>query len=281
MTTLYAWATPAFSSDSPVDHTWVTDYDNRVDPYANITDVENAQANYWYCWGVFHIQGSSSEQPQGYLGSASGDFALAQCLCLPNKESDSIPPHNRPNACGTIYYYGLDGVCHQLANQVLWATGGTSSSPLTVALARGYRASSFIYGTYGILHHDWKANISRCAAAPPPPSSPSAVTTMDANDDFAIHAKQALAALNASDKLAPLLALRASVREEQLAQREAVLKGAVMPSAEALNERNQAYFQRAAALLTSQEFEAVFGFAPSRTIDLVDPTIMRQPVGKA
>jgi len=278
MTTLYAWATPAFSSDSPVDHTWVTDYDNRVDPYSKIAAVEKAQANYWYCWGKFHIQGSSSEQPNGYLGSASGDFALAQCLCLPNKESDSIPPHTRPNACGTIYYYGLDGVCHQLANQVLWATGGTGTTPLTVALARGYRASSFIYGAYGILHHDWSANISRCAA---PPSSPSAVNTMGANDDFAIHAERVLASLNASEKLAPLLALRDSVRKEQLAQREAAVKGEVMPSAEALNARNQAYFQRAAALLTSAEFEAVFGFAPNRTIDLVDPTIARQPAGKA
>jgi hypothetical protein len=230
---------------------------------------------------VFHSQGSSSEQPDGYLGSASGDLALAQCLCVSNTESDAIPPHTRPNACGTIYYYGLDGVCHQLANQVLWATSGTGVAPLTVALARGYRASSFIYGAYGILHNDWSANISRCAVAPPPPSSPSAVTTMDANDDFAIHAQRTLAALNASEKLAPLLALRDSVREEQLAQREAVLKEAVMPSAEALNARNQAYFQRAAALLTSAEFEAVFGFPPDRTIDLVDPTIARQPTGKA
>ncbi|MET3652928.1 hypothetical protein [Dyella japonica] len=279
MTTLYAWATPAFSTDSPVDHTFVTDYDNRVDVYPSIEKVEQAQANYWYCWGIFHAQGDSSQQPQGYLGSANGNFSLAQCLCLPNKASDSIDPHIRPNACGTIYHYGLDGVCHQLANQVLWATGGASTAPLTVALARGYRASSFIYGTYGILHLDWKANISRCAAAPPSPSSPSAVTTMNANDDFAIHAQKVLAALNASDKLAPLLALRDSVREEQLAQRETLLRGAVMPSAEALNARNQAYFRRAEALLTSAEFEAVFGFAPGRTIDLVDADIARKPPG--
>jgi hypothetical protein len=33
MTTLYAWATPAFYSEAPVDHTWVTDYDNQVDDY--------------------------------------------------------------------------------------------------------------------------------------------------------------------------------------------------------------------------------------------------------
>lgn len=279
MTTLYAWATPAFSKDSPVDHTFVTDYDNRVHNYPSISKVEQAQANYWYCWGVFHAQGESSQQPKGYLGSASGDFSLAQCLCLPNKMSNSIDPHARPNACGTIYHYGLDGVCHQLANQVLWATGSATTAPLTVALARGYRASSFIYGTYGILHHDWKANISRCTVAMPPPSSPSAVTTMDPNDDFAIHAQQVLATLHASDKLAPLLALRDSVREEQLAQREAVLKGAVMPSADALNARNQAYLKRAEALLTGAEFEAVFGFAPGQTIDLVDTKIARKPPG--
>ena len=29
---LYAWAVPAFSAGSPVDHTWVTTYDNRVKP---------------------------------------------------------------------------------------------------------------------------------------------------------------------------------------------------------------------------------------------------------
>jgi hypothetical protein len=32
-TMLYAWAVPAFISESPVDHTWVTTYDNRVHSY--------------------------------------------------------------------------------------------------------------------------------------------------------------------------------------------------------------------------------------------------------
>lgn len=273
MTTLYAWATPAFSKDSPVDHTWVTDYDNRAHLYTSISEVEQAQANYWYCWGDFHAQGDSSQQPGGYLGSATANFSLAQCLCLSNTVSD-INPHSQPNACGTIYIYGVDGVCHQLANQVLWATGTTTTAPLTVALARGYRASSFIYGTYGILHSDWAANLSRCAATPAP-ASPS--TTMAPNDDFAIHAEQALAALNASDKLAPLLALRQRVLEEQLALRKTILSNAGTPSANALNQRNQAYLQRAAALLTSAEFEAVFGFAPGQAINLVDPSISQNP----
>jgi hypothetical protein len=47
--TLYAWATPAFSSGSPVDHTWVTTYDNRVNAYPAIADVIAANQLYWYC----------------------------------------------------------------------------------------------------------------------------------------------------------------------------------------------------------------------------------------
>jgi hypothetical protein len=270
MATLYAWATPAFTSGSPVDHTWVTDYDNRVDVYASIEAVQQAGANYWFCWGTFHVQGNSTQQPKGYLGSAGGAFSLADCLCLPNIPSANIDPHARPNACGTVYVYGVDGVCHQLANQVLWATGSASKSPLTVALARGYRVSSFIYGTYGILHSDWAANQSRCTVSSLSGSSSNVI----ANDDFAIHAGQALAALNASDKLAPLLALRQSVLEEQLRLRNVTIAQLGTLSADALNERNQAYLRRAAALLSPAEFEAVFGLAPGETINLVDPLLM-------
>jgi len=275
MATLYAWVTPAFIHDSPLDHTWVTDYDNRANAYPSITVVEQHGANYWFCWGNFHEQGDSSELPNGFLGSATGDISLAQCLCLPNVLSDSIKPEDRPNACGTIYHYAIDGVCHQLANQVLWATGNAATAPLTVAQARGYRISSFIYGTYGLLHHDWKENQSRCTVAPAAESSPGAATLMDPNDDFALHAKQALDSLHASHKLAPLLALRQKMMEEQLADRKALVEKQGTLSAEALNNRNWNYLQRAAALLSSAEYEAVFGFQPSQRVDLVDPTLLR------
>jgi hypothetical protein len=76
-----------------------------------------------------------------------------------------------------------------------------------------------------------------------------------------------------------LLALRRRVREEQLALRKTILNNAGTPSANALNQRNQAYLRSAAALLTSAEFEAVFGFAPGQTINLVDPSISRNPSG--
>jgi hypothetical protein len=45
---LYAWAVPAFVAESPIDHTWVTTYDNRVNVYPNVQQVAAAGAFYWY-----------------------------------------------------------------------------------------------------------------------------------------------------------------------------------------------------------------------------------------
>lgn len=47
MVLLYAWTVPAFTSGSPVDHTWVTTYDNRVTPYPNDAAVAAAHQSYW------------------------------------------------------------------------------------------------------------------------------------------------------------------------------------------------------------------------------------------
>jgi hypothetical protein len=84
MVTLYAWANPAFSHGSPVDHTWVTTYDNRGKTYASIGDVISHGEDYWYCWGSFHARGSTKSRPDGSLGSMAGDRELAQCICVPN-----------------------------------------------------------------------------------------------------------------------------------------------------------------------------------------------------
>ena len=67
-----------------------------------------------------------------------------------------------PAARGTIYVYGVDGVCHQLANQVLYATSGTR---LTVNKARGYFFSTYLYGTYGLQHAAWASKIASCCGS--------------------------------------------------------------------------------------------------------------------
>jgi hypothetical protein len=91
MVLFYAWTVPAFVSGSPVDHTWVTTYDNRVNAYQNDAAVIAAHQFYWYCWGSFHPKGGTPSIPDGFIGSQTGNLALAQCLVQVNADSRTVP----------------------------------------------------------------------------------------------------------------------------------------------------------------------------------------------
>lgn len=266
MATLWAWATPTPYPNSPVDHTWVTDYDNRQNPPTSIAAVISASLNYWFCWGAFHAQGNAPQVPQGYLGSQAGSVPFATCLCGSNAPSSRNPP-----TCGTIFTYGVDGVCHQLANQVLWATGSSSSGPLTVALARGYGASTFFYGTYGLQHAAWAARKASCVTTPASGAgsakSMSRSPTPD-DDEFGAKATSALAKRGSATKLAALLTLRKEAQAELLGA------PVEMRSALSLNQLHRAFLERAAALLDEQEFAEIFGISKAdiANVDLVDPS---------
>lgn len=274
ITTLYAWAVPAFAGGSPVDHTWVTDYDNRVAHYPDIAAVIKAKGSYWYCWRSYHPAGGTPGHATGALGSASGNLALAKCLVMPNADSASVPA-----ARGTIFVYGVDGVCHQLANQVLYATGVSGGSPQTVRGARGYAASTFIYGTYGLQPAAWAAKIASCSGSlskmpTRPRAAPSGGTgvptpTSPPPDDFEDHARRVLS--DDPQLLSRLLSLRGEVRSFA-AQR---ITSAVPPPPEMLNARNQYLLDEAGRLLGPDKFEQVFGFKPDERINLVDPAIAR------
>ena len=136
----YVWGTPASRVKGAPDHTWVTTFDCRTSNFKSIGDVVKAKDYYWFCWGIYH----RNCRVRGDLAQKEGDLTLAKCLALPNVRS-----HADIAAQGTIFRYGIDGVCHQLANQVLYATGNDESTRLTVANARGYWHSAFLYGTYG------------------------------------------------------------------------------------------------------------------------------------
>lgn len=267
ITKLFAWAVPALSSGVPADHTWVTTYDNRQTVYANNSQVAQAGEFYWYCWGAFHPTGGTPNNVTGYLGEQNGDLALSQCLVKPNADSRTDAA-----ARGTIFTYGVDGVCHQLANQVLYATGVGGMTPLTVKNARGYFASTFIYGTYGGQDGAWANKLARCGA----PSTPM-VAAMGGTmampglpDDFETRAREVLGAQNPK-LLADLLALRSETT------RFATQKwpGFAPPNAATLNARNQHLLDQAAKLLGPEKFTAIFGFAPDQKIDLVDPNIQQ------
>ena len=266
-TTLYVWTFPSYFAHSPVDHTWVTTYDNRANAYQTDADVAAAGQFYWYCWGKFHPAGGTPANPTGFLGSHGGDLALAQCLVLANESCWTAPA-----ARGTIYGYGVEGVCHQLANQVLYATNAGASEPPTVSLARGYWASTFIYGTYGLQKTAWASKIASCSGARlTPGGSGGAMMAAGAGsggpDDFEARARKILGL--GDPKLLDLLKLRSDVHQFVAP----AWPGAGQPSAEALNARNQHMLDEAAKLLGPENFKSIFGFSPGEKIDLVDKEI--------
>lgn len=271
MVTLYAWVTPAFWSHAPVDHTWVTTYDSRVTAYQDIGDVKNAQQTNWYCWGDFHPEGD----PVDPIVDRPGNGPLAQCLVLGNAESKPFPA-----ARGTIFTYGVDGVCHQLANQVLYATGSPGQPPATVNGARGYEISSFLYGTYGLQHAAWLAKLQGCLAQAVPVSGlPMKLGETilgeppmpELRDDFADRASDVLK--DDPDRLSALLSLRGSA-QTYLAAR---IPGFTAPTAELLNARNQHLLDQAALLLEPAQFRELFGVEPGERVDLIDPTMAGEP----
>ena len=276
--TFFAWAAPILFDESRWDHTWVTTYDNRAHHYPDIAAVIHARQDYWYCWGGFHARGGTPSLPDGSLGSQRGDLGLARCLVAPNADCSTSFP-----ARGTIFAYGVDGVCHQLANQVLYATRLGGARPLTVSAAGGYWVSSGVYGAYGLQHSAWRSKIATCAAvAAGPPSRASrpartrrsggsgpdmsGVELGNPPDDFEEHVGKVLGATKMPLAF-QLLALRARFQTAAAADAHA----AIAPTAEQLNARNQRFLDDAAKLLGDDDFYAVFGVKPGTKVNLVLP----------
>jgi len=271
--TLWAWA-----NKLPIltwDHTWVTDYDNRVAPPTSIGQVIATGEDYWYCWGDFHSNGATPAHPDGYVGSGLGDLALARCICESNLDSRGNPP-----AQGTIFSYGIDGVCHQLANQVLWATKGTGAGPLTVRLARGYGTSIFFFGTYGRQVAAWRRRLASCSAAGVAgggSGSQLMSTSSDppdlGDDEFEKTARAVLS--DDPQQLQALLALReeASRRTSQFHALADTTKGRT-PTADELNAVYNDFCKQAAKLLGDKRFEQIFGVPAGADVNIVDPEFL-------
>ena len=271
-TTLYAWAVPAFIDESPVDHTWVTSYDNRKQSYPDIAAVIAAKQDYWYCWGDFQSKGGTPVNASGFLGSQGGDLNSARCLVEPNGDCSSTYA-----ARGTIFTYGVDGVCHQLANQVLYSSG-VRARPLTVAKARGYLLSSAIYGTYGLQQAAWRNKIAACAAAATAGlrrrrakagAKMSATPPAIPPDEF----MERVAKILGPDRLSlatQLLQLRAQFHTTAAMEAHAMRA----PTADELNDRNQRFLDDAAKILPARDFEKIFGVKPGQKVKLVRSDMM-------
>jgi hypothetical protein len=178
--------------------------------------------------------------PAPPIAAGDGELSIASCLVEPNADSRHVQA-----ARGTIFTYAIDGVCHQLANQALFATGISGQPPQTVKDTRGYWLSSYLYGTYGRQKSAWLDKVKHCTSA----ATSGETTIMKAaamstkTDEFAENAQSVLA--DDPALLEQLMALREGA-QMQLAK---ALPEAQALDADLLNAQNQKMFDEAAALL--------------------------------
>lgn len=154
MSKLYMWANPVKKADF-LDHTWVTTYPFTNGEYPKFSDVP-AGESYWYCWGDYHPEGNGGihHEPNGAIGQTDADIDVASMLVKPNQSAPAFPGKPAQPQDGAIVVYAVDGVCQNLANQLLYATGGADKEPVRVEYARGYQIATFFYGNYG-LNGQW------------------------------------------------------------------------------------------------------------------------------
>ncbi len=241
---LYAWARP-LDIDPNLDHTWVTNYQ----PPSTLGQSQPIRwppgECFWFCWGTYHSAGS-------YLGHALGDLGLSTCLVKPND----------PQAHGTIFVYAVDGVCHQLANQVLYSTADRGPA-LTVANARGYRLSHFLYGPYGRNPQAFWQQVAACKGGP---------GKLEAGMD-------PFADVFTAD-LPPLKKERLDALRNEFRERLQPMRGVAQERNVAgdVNGLINAMLAEAAKLLTVEEFRSVFGVEPGQHVNLVDPRMAGESV---
>jgi hypothetical protein len=78
----------------------------------------------------------------GHVWQCNGRGAGGTVVCSGNGNMDQADCLSQPGSHAGVQY-GITGVCHQMANRILYPAGQT------VARANKYRWSSFAYGTYG------------------------------------------------------------------------------------------------------------------------------------
>ena len=268
---LYSWANPLSVGGTGLDfadHTWVTSFDapSTCPPHPE----------YWYSWGSCH--GTGGETAARDLGRGPADLRVARCICQPDIE-DFHPTGGNP-AHGGIDLYGIQGVCHQLANRILYATAAAGTPPATVKKAHGYWFSRFLYGTYGANGNEWEARKLRCSAvagaeAPAAARMATASPLVMLDQDLAAMFDERFHSDYSRAALAQIVDLRHQLLEEKAALDRQVRIAALPPSrfADQVNGLLNKYLRRVEEILGPAPYERLFGQPPGRPVGVVDPEI--------
>lgn len=255
MATLYAWAKPANLIGRWADHTWVTTYDNRMVQPGSLEDVAAAGEHLWMCWGAFHPCGGAPGHPDGLIVARDGRLPLAGCVVQDNADSVKVPA-----ARGTVSLYGIHGVCHQVANQILHATATTDAPPISVKGSRGYYKSVYFYRQYGRRDSAWTAKLHACL------EGSGVAARFEDVDDFTARAQLVLTDRN--DLFGDLLARRGDFDAEldAMGERSDI-------TAEEIDARLRDHLVDIAGQLGRQRFEAIFEQDAEDDMNLVDRDI--------
>lgn len=265
-TTLYAWSDSFLSVDGVVlaDHTWVTTFDA---PYACPPGTA-----YWYSWGGCHATGPGTEAK--LLGKAPAALEVASCICRPDDKNYRFEVDNP--AHGGIDFYGIHGVCHQLANRILFATAAEGVGPVTVSDAHAYRVSRFVYGTYGRNATDWAKRRTRCKAlAKPLVDFRGDPVAMEFDADLDAMLGKFLDPEALQSRAATILRIRGRFQVRKSELDEALISGSMTPR-EFASEVNRAVMQQLGAVAESigrVQYEKLFGITIDEQIAIVDPNI--------
>lgn len=243
MTELYVWKRPV--KGSRLDHTMVTDY-------ATFSMEPIPAVNYWYCWGVAHNTGDR-------FNSKEADLDLAICISTPNVHPD--------DHAGILGPYGFHGVCHQVANRVLYATKSDTNRPITVDGAHGYIFSKYLYGEYGTGTPGWEHHLSICGG--------STTMTIDdgGNGGMAIFSPIEKDLTDAQKKSLFLI-------HDELLSEKKILEDRVMGEeingeefANQVNQLMTTKMREIAKIIGDAAYEQIFKQSPDEPVAVMDPEI--------
>jgi len=261
-TIFYAWRRPAFSPrDEWLDHTYVTDY-TPYNKYSTIQSVINEGKHYWYCWGEFNMK--TKDQSLVTTRRFAADLKKVSCICEPNNE----------NAHGTIFKYLVDGVCHQLSNQVLYPT----TPRIIVKGVKGWEISCFNYGKYGRQEVKWDNLKKKCTDGirKMPKSKKATIKNMKRKELNLFVYEQLRKKLpkKKRDFLSEVVEETDKVRRNLYNE---MVKENITPEefANSVNKLHDGQLLRIAAKIGREDYIKLFGAPPEKPVHLAEPRLAR------
>ncbi|MCB9450934.1 MAG: hypothetical protein H6672_05810 [Anaerolineaceae bacterium] len=252
----------------------------------------------WPCLG-----GSSGGRALG-----SGSASLAQGTCTGDPIRTTFM--GIPSAAGVVY--GVNGVCHQIANRVLYYSGAT------VKGAKGYVETQLTYGTYGItvpwflyfipgldavataveisVLVDWNKRVNTCSSAARAfaasslegkiadlHESISANPPQTREDKIEHHLKEVELLLDdAGIEQGKVEQVKNLFRDKEtqvtkpttaLSADQKVTYDAVQ-AAHQMSELSMGFFRDMAGILGDADFKKVFGRTPDEEFNIIDPSLL-------